>query len=80
MPTLYEHRCLKCGGLGHDRDECQNCHLETCSESSQQVLSWTGKPASTDHGEEAADAKLSIYFGKEEIEREIREEESLKNY
>jgi hypothetical protein len=69
-----------CGGLGHDRDECQNCHIEKGIKSSQPVRSCKGKPGTSDHGEEAIDAKLSTSFGKDAMEREIEEEESLKNY
>ncbi len=80
MPTLYEQRCLECGGLGHDRDACLQSQREKSAESRQTVSSYEGKRGSTDHRDKVFDEKFSICFGKDDMEREIEEEESLKNY
>jgi hypothetical protein len=74
MPTIHEHRCLNCGSHGHGRAACPH-PLSPREE----------KPAlaPTNKGEQnniSTTEKTDDQYGKEQVDLEIKAEESLMNY
>ena len=71
MPTIYEQRCLNCGRHGHDKTECDTKKMQK-------------EPHQVNHSihKQSNDLthKCEILYGKEEVDNEIKAEESLMNY
>ena len=71
MPTIYEKRCLRCGKHGHEREDCPNSPSQEAYDEAQ-LLSKQNLRSMIE--------KMSINYGKHEVDTEIKAEESLMNY
>jgi hypothetical protein len=78
MPTLYEHRCLHCGSHGHEGSACP--HSQQQNDCSPKASPSKGNKSLPEQSGVGVDEKPSNRFGKEDVELEIQDEESLKNY
>ena len=75
MPTIFEHRCLNCGSHTHDKCDCPNPQPRSVQKQIQI------EPTCKDQQSHAIIAeRTSAHYGKEEVDKEIHDEESLMNY
>eukprot|EP00970_Alexandrium_tamarense_P005744 scaffold934_cov191-Alexandrium_tamarense.AAC.25 len=82
MPINEEARCLNCGELGHYKASCPRCQCRKCHASGHTGATCTKKQEHVvlDDPDTIQNHGIKAKFGREDVEAEIQEEESLRNY
>jgi hypothetical protein len=77
MPTIYELRCLNCGCHGHGKAVCPHSPPRRADELQAQH---TNKGKQNDIASTEKPPHDNFNYGKEDVDLEIKAEESLMNY